>query len=239
MPNNEYFSDELIKAGLAVGNFTENRLRDSCQRIMSGWYKIPADKRFPCNGGDCVKNNVSTPVHKQLARKLSAMSTVLVQNNGDLLPLAKTGLKIALIGSDAVKPYTAGSGSGGVPNSNVAVSPYDAFQRIAGITVVYDAGNTTSADAARVAAAADVAIIFGSAKSGEGKDRIDLLFTAPPVAGTVRVFRQKFTLEDAIGSQACSLEANMRVTNGIPLGSSLLLSVFTVNCVQPLKVLLL
>jgi hypothetical protein len=35
--------------------------------------------------------------------------------------------------------------------------------------------------------------------------------------GTVRVFRQKFTLEDAIGSHACSLEANMRVTNGIPL----------------------
>jgi hypothetical protein len=38
--------------------------------------------------------------------------------------------------------------------------------------------------------------------------------------GTVRVFRQKFTLDDAIGSHACSLEANIRVTNGIPLGSS-------------------
>jgi hypothetical protein len=37
--------------------------------------------------------------------------------------------------------------------------------------------------------------------------------------GTVRVFRQGFTLEDSIGSHACSLEANMRVTNGIPLGS--------------------
>jgi hypothetical protein len=54
--------------------------------------------------------------------------------------------------------------------------------------------------------------------------------------GTVRVFRQKFTLEDAIGSHACSLEANMRVTNGIPLGSSLLLPVHTVICVQTLKV---
>jgi hypothetical protein len=48
-------------------------------------------------------------------------------------------------------------------------------------------------------------------------------------------FRQKFTLEDAIGSHACSLEANTRVTNGIPLGSSLLLSVCTLNRVQPLK----
>jgi hypothetical protein len=31
------------------------------------------------------------------------------------------------------------------------------------------------------------------------------------------VFRQKFTLEDAIESHACSLETNMGVTNGIPL----------------------
>jgi hypothetical protein len=55
----------------------------------------------------------------------------------------------------------------------------------------------------------------------------------------VRVFRQKFTLEDAIGSHACSLEANTRVTNGTPLGSSLLLPVDTVNCVQTLKVIVL
>jgi hypothetical protein len=52
---------------------------------------------------------------------------------------------------------------------------------------------------------------------------------------TVRVFRQKFTLEDGIGSHACSLEANTRVTNGIPLRSSLLTPVCTVNCVQTLK----
>jgi hypothetical protein len=38
-------------------------------------------------------------------------------------------------------------------------------------------------------------------------------------AGTVHVFRHNFALEDAIGSHACSLEANMRATNGIPLGS--------------------
>jgi hypothetical protein len=53
--------------------------------------------------------------------------------------------------------------------------------------------------------------------------------------GTVRAFRQKCTLEDVIGSHACSLEANIRVTNGIPLGSSLLLPFDTVNCVHTLK----
>jgi hypothetical protein len=40
--------------------------------------------------------------------------------------------------------------------------------------------------------------------------------------GTERVFRQNFALEDAIGSRTCSLQANMRLTKGIPLGSPLL-----------------
>jgi hypothetical protein len=48
----------------------------------------------------------------------------------------------------------------------------------------------------------------------------------------------EFTLEDAIESHACSLQANMRVTNGIPLGCSLLLPVDTVNFVQTRKVFL-
>jgi hypothetical protein len=39
-----------------------------------------------------------------------------------------------------------------------------------------------------------------------------------------------------IGSHACSLEASMRVTNGISLGCPLFLPVHTVNCVQTLKV---
>ena len=45
--------------------------------------------------------------------------------------------------------------------------------------------------------------------------------TINPETGTVCVFRQKIALDDAIGSHTCSLEVNMRVANGIPLGSSL------------------
>jgi hypothetical protein len=42
--------------------------------------------------------------------------------------------------------------------------------------------------------------------------------TDGPKRGTVRVFRQKFTFDDAIGSHSCSIKASKRVTNGIPLG---------------------
>jgi hypothetical protein len=41
----------------------------------------------------------------------------------------------------------------------------------------------------------------------------------------VRVFGQRLVLYDVIGSHACTLEANMRVTNGIPLGSPLALTI--------------
>jgi hypothetical protein len=57
--------------------------------------------------------------------------------------------------------------------------------------------------------------------------------------GTVLVFRQKFTLEDAIEFHAFApLEASKRVTNSIHLGRSLLsplLPVGTVNHVETLK----
>jgi hypothetical protein len=53
--------------------------------------------------------------------------------------------------------------------------------------------------------------------------------------GTVRVFKQIFALEVAIRSHACSLEANMRVTNSIPLGCQLPLTGSTMNCVATLK----
>jgi hypothetical protein len=46
---------------------------------------------------------------------------------------------------------------------------------------------------------------------------------------TVRVFRQRFTLEDAIGSHACDQWHSSRVLSFLPI--------HTVNCVQTLKAL--
>ena len=123
MPDGHYFNQQSIRAAMAANNVTAAQLQQSCMRIMTQWYKLPRVKRYPCGGGVCLKHNVSTAAHKTLARKLSAMSTVLLKNEGNLLPL-KASLKIALIGTDASNgTYTAGTGSGGVQDSNVAVTP--------------------------------------------------------------------------------------------------------------------
>jgi mannan endo-1,4-beta-mannosidase len=66
------------------------------------------------------------------------------------------------------------------------------------------------------------AVAFAKTAAVAAKHGVPQLFW-----GTVHVFRQDFALEDVIGSHACSLEANMRVTNGIPLGSPLLLPLST------------
>jgi beta-glucosidase len=76
--------------------------------------------------------------------------------------------KIVLIGLDAVVPYTGGSGSGAVSNAS-AVSPLVALKAL-GLDVSFELGATTEA-AAAAAKAADVAIVFGSAHTGEGHDR--------------------------------------------------------------------
>jgi hypothetical protein len=76
-------------------------------------------------------------------------------------------------------------------------------------------------------------------KSLEGATRWSLQRVARPMVRlqcAVRAFRQKCTLDDAIRSHTCPLQANMRVTDVIPLGWPLLLPVGTVHCVQTLKV---
>ena len=40
-PNDQYFSQTLITAALAVNNITTDQLHDSCLRIMGGWCVRP------------------------------------------------------------------------------------------------------------------------------------------------------------------------------------------------------
>ena len=171
MPRGSFFTEATIQAAIAAGSISSADVLDRCHRILRGYFALPPAARLPCGGGICIDRNVSTAAHKALARELTAKSTVLLKNANGLLPLSR-GAKLALIGVDAVKPYTAGQGSGGV-STNAVVSPMAALLA-AGVAVTYDPGATPAA-AAAAAAAADVAIVFGHAQSGEGSDRTSLL----------------------------------------------------------------
>eukprot|EP00756_Hemistasia_phaeocysticola_P001761 Hpha_TRINITY_DN11228_c0_g1::TRINITY_DN11228_c0_g1_i1::g.167526::m.167526/K05349/bglX; beta-glucosidase len=175
MPKAKYLSEDNIKAALEAGNITMANINDSCVRILSGWYNLPEERRYPCGGKICILANVSSPANKALAREISSKSTVLLKNNGGILPLDLAAFKtkkIALIGPDATAGcYTAGSGSGGV-TTNATICPDVAFRAL-GLDITYEKGSTVDA-AVAAAKAADLAIVFGSAHSGEGSDRKDL-----------------------------------------------------------------
>lgn len=170
MPDGKFFTEENIQAALDTKNITMDMIDESCVRILSGWYNLPEDKRHPCGGGICISKNVSTSEHKALARNLSSASTILLKNEGNLLPLDKSKT-VVLIGPQAQVSYTAGQGSGGVKTNDV-ISPVSAFAAL-GIKATYEAADTVDA-AVAAAKAADIAIVFGFAKSGEGHDRSSL-----------------------------------------------------------------
>lgn len=170
MPLGIHFTEAKIRAAIEAKNISMEHIDESCTRILGGWLRLPEDRRYPCHGKICINNNVSTAEHKTLARKISALSTVLLKNEG-VLPLDESKIKkIALIGVDAKGVYTGGQGSGAV-NTNAVVSPMTALGDILGTeNIIYDEGKTIES-AVAAAKSADVAIVFGSAQAGEGHDR--------------------------------------------------------------------
>jgi beta-glucosidase len=121
---------------------------------------------------------VTSPAHVELARKVAADGTVLLKNDGDLLPLDPHHIaSIALIGKGAGKAARTGGGGSASVNPSALVTPLDGISGRAGATtkLLYDNGDNP-ATAAATARSADVAIVIASLAESEGTDlpNIDL-----------------------------------------------------------------
>jgi beta-glucosidase len=82
-------------------------------RLMLRTGRLDAPEHPPERGAD-------SPEHRALARRAAIAGTVLLKNDGDLLPLGNPA-SIALIGPNAVRPQIQGGGSSGVtPNEVVS-----------------------------------------------------------------------------------------------------------------------
>ncbi|HEX4722052.1 MAG TPA: glycoside hydrolase family 3 C-terminal domain-containing protein [Pseudonocardiaceae bacterium] len=117
---------------------------------------------------------VTSTAHQTTARNIAEEGTVLLKNSGNALPLNTSTVKsIAVIGTDATSPQTAGGGSAGVSSSGT-VTPLQGITSRAGtgITVAAQPGNTTGNIAAAVSLArsSSVAIVFASNFESEGSD---------------------------------------------------------------------
>ena len=175
-----YFGAPLGDA-ITAGAVPESRLDDMMKSIFVPMFRFGLFDHRPVSQPDAYLNQADTPAHRSLAREMSEQSTVLLKNKDGLLPLDNgTGRTIAVIGS-AANPVGASGASGGGGSSHGTgipspVSPLEGIQALAqthGDRVVYDPGSAHQ-DAAAVAAAADIAIVFVADTMSEGSDRTTL-----------------------------------------------------------------
>jgi beta-glucosidase len=129
---------------------------------------------------DVTRTDVSTTADQLEARRTALEGTVLLKNDGSLLPLhVGPGQRIAVIGAPAgaldLAPYLSGGGSGYVAGTK-AVSPVQGLTALAGAsgaTVDYVDGSDPAAAAATASGAA-AAVVFVYDKEVEGQDRTTL-----------------------------------------------------------------
>jgi beta-glucosidase len=177
-----YFTAPL-KAAVQAGTVPMTRLNDMVTRIVRTMFRLGVFDHPAAAEPAAYGANVQSAQDVALARTISEAGTVLLKNDGGVLPLAGRGRRIAVIGPGAgpqgAQQFYNGNGSGHVPeigSTTGVVSPLQGIQQRAlasGDTVAY-ADGSSQADAVAAATAADVAIVFVGSSDSEGVDRSTL-----------------------------------------------------------------
>eukprot|EP00037_Helgoeca_nana_P030206 m.371512 g.371512 ORF g.371512 m.371512 type:complete len:746 (+) comp28131_c0_seq1:2254-4491(+) len=177
MPSAKFMGPAGINSTLQAKGATLADIDDSVTRILTAMFQVGVIDTFAKDpmAYDVSKHskNVTTIAAAELARTLSAQSTVLLKNDDALLPIAH-GKRIAIIGlADTDNALTHAGGSGQVTPSFIA-TPLSSFKAAYhGGVVTYCNGSDVALCAAH-AGAADVAIVFAGTLSSEGSDRKSL-----------------------------------------------------------------
>lgn len=87
-----------LKKSLDEGKITQDEINLACRRILEAKYKLGLfSNPYKYCDLDRAKKEIYTPEHRAIARKIASESFVLLKNEGNVLPLQKTGT-IAVVG---------------------------------------------------------------------------------------------------------------------------------------------
>ncbi|MFI6512363.1 glycoside hydrolase family 3 C-terminal domain-containing protein [Streptosporangium sp. NPDC050855] len=181
-----YWTPEKLRAALAAGQITTAQIDTAAFRVVRALVSAGLfDRPLPATAAA----NVSSAANQAVARRVAEEGGVLLKNEAAVLPLTGQRRTIAVIGPTASRTPTNGVSASTVcsatwlmppggpyvdcPNP---VAPLDAITARAardGGRVVFDDGSDP-ARAARVAASADVAVVFGYYTAGEFADLPDI-----------------------------------------------------------------
>ncbi|KAK4518158.1 mRNA stability protein [Mucor velutinosus] len=183
-----YFGKNLTKA-VKMGTVREDRVTDMAMRIVAAWYKLGQDQDFPRPNFDSFRPEKGLHLdvqgdHRREIRQLGAASTVLLKNEGNILPLSASHIrKLSIIGSDAgpnpnglncedhgcANGHLAQGWGSGTANYPYLITPLDGIKHRTGnsITMTELLSDTDIGTAKKLASEADIAMVFVSANSGE------------------------------------------------------------------------
>ncbi|WP_242120112.1 beta-glucosidase [Sphingomonas lacusdianchii] len=181
------FFGKPLSDALAGGTVSAERLTEMNRRILWGAASTGLlDDPVPTKA-----QPIDYDVHANVAQEVAEKGSVLLQNDGNLLPLARTVRTIVVIGSHADVGVLSGGGSsqvrsvGGAPVEIPlkegaaasfarvtwhASSPLAAIRKLASDATVSFVDGTNPAVAAAAARKADIAIVFASQWRTEAQD---------------------------------------------------------------------
>jgi beta-glucosidase len=170
------YGQNSVTAAVDSGLVSQQTLDAHIFRILLTWFQFGVFDHPTIPYDD---SKIDQAAHKRVAGEVSEQTITLLKNEADALPLDATKLKrIALIGADA-DTFKNRGGSAGITPFSVTTPRQGITERVGpGVQVTYDDGSDNAAAAAD-AKAADVAIVFASDSSIEGKDKTCLNLTCP------------------------------------------------------------
>jgi beta-glucosidase len=161
------YRPELIQLAVLSGAVSRATLDAHVRRILRTFFAFGVFDR-PAYADRPAR--IDKPAHRRVAREVATRAITLLRNQRDVLPLRPGVRRIAVIGPYADRQVY-GGGSGSVVPERV-VTVLDAVRRRAGrdVTVTY-ADGSDRAEAARLARAADVALVVTGDVQTEGHDK--------------------------------------------------------------------
>jgi beta-glucosidase len=198
-----------LKKSLQEGKVTARQIDAACRRILEVKYMLGLfDDPYKYCDEKRAATEIFTDVNRKIARKIAAESFVLFKNQGNVLPLKKSGT-IALIGplADATENMT-GTWSVAADFSR-SVSVINGLKEAVGSNakILYAKGSNLTEDAAYE----ERATMFGKTLHRDARPAADILNEALAVAN------QSDVIVAALGESAeMTGEASSRTEIGIP-----------------------
>ena len=188
--DDEVFFDKPLTDALNAGTFRQARLSDMVRRIFRSMFAAGLFEHPP------VKSDIDYAAHGEIALRAAEQGIVLLKNDANLLPLAASANRIAVIGGHADAGVLSGAGSSQVvpvggasavipvggegvlaPFRKMVYAPSSPLKAIRAASptaeVKFDDGRYVSS-ATALAKWADVVIVFANQWSIEDSDLPDL-----------------------------------------------------------------